>query len=305
MTTQPASEILAFGEPLAELQRTGDGEAVRGAGGDTSNFCIAAARSGARVGYISAVGDDAYGRLLRDTWTREGVDDRHVLTEPVAPTGAYVVSHDASGHHFEYRRTGSAASLYHVRDLPRGAIAEATLLHLSGISLAIGRDPAEAGLAALAHARRNGVLTSFDTNLRLSLCPIERARALAHEALALTDIGLPSWDDAVALFGSDDPDALVDAVLDTGPTLVVLKMGAKGCYVASGAVRTQIPAHRVQTVDATGAGDCFGGALIARLVAGDPPEQAARYANVAAALSTRGYGAVAPIPTAAQVLAAI
>lgn len=305
MEPRSTPEILAFGEGLAELQRTGDGETVRGAGGDTSNFCIAAARSGAHVGYISAVGDDAYGRLLRETWVREGVDDRHVLTEPLAPTGAYVVSHDASGHHFEYRRTGSAASLYHTRDLPRGAIADATILHLSGISLAVGRAPAEAGLAALAHARRNGVLTSFDTNLRLSLCPIERARALAHEALALTDIGLPSWDDAVALFGGHDPDEIVEAVLDTGPTLVVLKMGAEGCYVATGAVRKHIPAHPVQAVDATGAGDCFAGALIARLVAGDPPEQAAHYANVAAALSTRGYGAVAPIPTAAQIRAAI
>jgi 2-dehydro-3-deoxygluconokinase len=57
----------------------------------------------------------------------------------------------------------------------------------------------------------------------------------------------------------------------------------------------------VQPVDATGAGDCFGGAFIARLVAGDDPLRAARYANICAALSTTGYGAVAPIPRAAQV----
>jgi 2-dehydro-3-deoxygluconokinase len=305
MAPQPTSEILAFGEALAELQRTDEGEAIRGAGGDTSNFCVAAARSGARVGYVSAVGDDAFGRMLRETWTREGIDDRYVHTDPVAPTGAYVVSHDAGGHHFEYRRTGSAASLYRVHDLPRAAIAAAKVLHLSGISLAIGRGPAEAGLAALAHARRHGVRTSFDTNLRLQLWPIERARATTREALALTDIGLPSWDDAVALFELGDRDAIVDAVFEAGPTLVVLKMGAAGCYVATRAERTLVRAHLVHAIDATGAGDCFGGAFVARVVAGDTPEQAARYANVAAALSTRGYGAVAPIPSAAEVLAAI
>jgi len=62
-----------------------------------------------------------------------------------------------------------------------------------------------------------------------------------------------------------------------------------------------VPAHPVSAVDATGAGDCFGGAFVARLCAGDDPFSAARYANVAAALSTLGFGAVAPIPTRAAV----
>jgi 2-dehydro-3-deoxygluconokinase len=71
--------------------------------------------------------------------------------------------------------------------------------------------------------------------------------------------------------------------------------------VATPDERRLVPGHVVNAVDATGAGDCFGGAFIARIVAGDDPFAAARYANVAAALSTQGYGAVAPIPHRAAV----
>src|SRR5919108_324409 len=67
--------------------------------------------------------------------------------------------------------------------------------------------------------------------------------------------------------------------------------------------RFRVPGHRVKAVDATGAGDTFDGAFLARLLAGDDLRKAAHYANVAAALSTRGYGAVTPIPRAAEVLA--
>jgi 2-dehydro-3-deoxygluconokinase len=78
--------------------------------------------------------------------------------------------------------------------------------------------------------------------------------------------------------------------------VVALKLGKEGSYVATPSERRVVPGHVVNAVDATGAGDCFGGAFIARIVAGDDPFQAARYANVAAALSTQGFGAVAPIP---------
>ena len=103
------------------------------------------------------------------------------------------------------------------------------------------------------------------------------------------------------LTGLNDRDAIVDTLLAYGIKLVAFKMGKEGCYVATPQQRRLVPPHPVEVIDATGAGDCFGGAFIAQLVAGQDPFTAARYANVAAALSTTGIGAVAPIPTAAQV----
>jgi 2-dehydro-3-deoxygluconokinase len=125
------------------------------------------------------------------------------------------------------------------------------------------------------------------------------------EALRRCDIALPSLDDVHAITGLDDPDALVDHCLSLGARVVALKMGQAGALVASATERHRIAAHPCCPVDATGAGDTFGGAFIARWVAGDSLAEAGRYAAVAAALSTEGYGAVEPIPDAARVRAAM
>ncbi|MBU9550642.1 sugar kinase [Burkholderia multivorans] len=291
-------EILALGEAMIEFNQAQPGRAefLQGFGGDTSNFCVAAARQGASAGFVSAVGDDPFGRLLGELWGTEGVDTRFVRIDPGAPTGVYFVTHGADGHRFDYLRAGSAASRYAPADLPLDALAAAKAVHLSGISLAISTSACDAAFAAIDHARAHRAKISFDTNLRLKLWPLPRARAVMREALRHTDICLPSWDDVTALTGANDRDAIVDAMLEHGPQIVALKLGKEGAYVATPHERRVVPGFAVEAVDATGAGDCFGGAFVARIVAGDDPFAAARYANAAAALSTTGYGAVAPIP---------
>ena len=301
-------DIVAYGEPMVEFNQTGEGSGrlyLQGFGGDTSNFAIAAARQGARVAYLSALGDDPYGRMLRDLWTREGVDHAAVATDPQAYTAIYFVTHDAAGHHFHFFRSGSAASRLSPTTLPLEPVRAARVFHLSGISLAISASACDAGLAAMEAARAAGVRVSFDTNLRLKLWPAARARAVMTEAMRRCDICLPSYDDVVALTGITDSDELVDLCLQLGAKEVALKLGEQGALVADAAQRHRVPAHPCRPIDATGAGDTFGGAFVARRVAGDDLLAAARYASAAAALSTEGYGAVDPIPTAERVLAAL
>ena len=300
-------DLLCLGEPMLEFNRqpaAPDGRVLylEGHGGDTSNAAIAAARSGASVGYVTAIGTDAPGDSFMALWAREGVDTATVRRTPDAPTGLYVVTHDDQGHHFTFYRTGSAAARLRPADLPEDAIRSARILHLSGISQAISDTACDTGFRAMDLARGAGVRVSYDTNLRLRLWPAARAAAVIHAAIAMADIALPSLDDATALTGLTDPDAVADFYLRLCPT-VLLKCGAAGCLMATRDGRTRIPAHRVDTMDATGAGDTFAGALLARLLAGDDAVTAARYANAAAALSTTGYGAVAPIPRAAAVRA--
>jgi 2-dehydro-3-deoxygluconokinase len=301
-------DILALGEPMVEFNQTGERDGrlfLQGFGGDTSNFAIAAARQGARVGYLSALGDDPHGAMLRALWRAEGIDDRDVKTDAEAFTAIYFVTHDAAGHHFHFFRKGSAASRMTPADLPRERIARAKLLHLSGISLAISDSACDTGLAAMALAREAGVAVSFDTNLRLKLWPLERARAVMAEAMRRCDLCLPSLDDISALTGQNDPDALVDHCLALGARIVALKLGADGALVASRDERHRIAPLPCKPVDATGAGDTFGGAFVARWLAGDGLREAGRYAAAAAALSTEGYGAVEPIPHADRVRAAL
>jgi 2-dehydro-3-deoxygluconokinase len=301
-------ELLALGEPMLEFNQTGEGGGrgyLQGFGGDTSNFAISAARQGARVGYISALGDDSHGRMLRELWTKEGVDHSHVATDPDAYTGIYFVTHGPQGHEFDFMRSGSAASRMTPAQLPRDAIRSAKVLHLSGISLAISASACDTCHAAIDIARDAGVQVSFDTNLRLKLWPLARARAVMTDVMRRCHICLPSFDDIAAITGIADPDALVDHCLSLGAKVVALKLGAAGALVANANERHRIEAHACKPVDATGAGDTFGGAFVARLVAGDDLRSAARYAAVAAALSTEGFGAVEPIPHAQQVRTAL
>jgi 2-dehydro-3-deoxygluconokinase len=157
-------------------------------------------------------------------------------------------------------------------------------------------------LLAIEAARAAGVRVSFDTNLRLKLWPLARARAIAHATVPLCDVIFPSLEDATALTGVEAPEAIVDFYLALGVPLVALKLGREGVLLATAGGQWHVPGIAVKTVDATGAGDTFDGAFLSMLVRAEAPLSAARYANAAAALSTCGYGAVAPIPTRKQVL---
>ncbi len=305
--TETSIDLLCIGEPLGEFNATrADAGAFQfGHGGDTSNCAVAAARQGARAAYAGALGDDMAGRSIRALWAREGVDDALVSTHESAPTGLYFVDHGPSGHVFSYLRAGSAASLYGPGDLPREAIASAKIVQASGISQAISASAADAVFEAFAIARENGVLTAYDTNLRLKLWPLTRARAIVHAACAMAEIVLPGLDDAKLLTGLEDPDAIADVYLRMGAKVVALTLGHEGSLVATTERRERLVPIAVDCIDATGAGDCYDGAFLAEYIRTGDAFAAGAYANVAAALSTEGYGAVAPVPRRAQVEARI
>jgi 2-dehydro-3-deoxygluconokinase len=305
-----AIDLLCMGEPMLEFNQLPpqpDGRVLylEGHGGDTSNAGIAAARQGARVGYITAIGNDAPGDSLMALWAREGVDTATVIRTDRALTAVYFVTHDARGHNFLHYRKDSPAALYGSADLPRDAIAAARIFFVSGISQGISSGAADAVFAAIEIARGAGGKVAYDTNYRPRLWPPARAAAVMHAAIAKADYVFPGMEDAAVLTGLTDPDAILDFYLRLGPTVVVVKMGEDGAYLGTPDRRVRIPPYPVAAVDATGAGDAFCGSFLARTLAGDTPEVAARYAVVAAALKCTGYGAVAPIPTAAQVRAAL
>ena len=293
-----SQDLLAIGEPLVEFNqvRPGAVDWRQGFGGDTSNLAVAAARFGARVGYVSRVGDDLFGRMLRDLWMAEGVECADVRVDPDAPTGLYFVTHGPDGHAFTYRRAGSAASRLGVSDLVPDRLRSARVVHTSAITLAISPTAREAGLAALDMARRSGVATSFDPNLRLRLWSLDAAREAIREAARGVAYFFPSLDDARVLAGTERIDGLIDWAHGLGAGWVFLKRGAGGVVVSDGRERREWAGHAVAAVDATGAGDCFAGVTLARILAGDDPWEAARVGNAAAALSTTGLGAVDPLP---------
>lgn len=301
----PPADIVSLGEPLYEFNqlREPSGHWLQGFGGDTMNCAIAAARQGARVAYVTRLGADEFGAQLRALWEREGINTSAVTIDRDAHTGVYFVTHGPQGHVFSYLRTGSAASRLRPEDLPLELIRRARCFHTSGITQAISADACDSAFAAMHAARGAGVSVVFDANLRPRLWPVARASAVIQASLALSDVFLLSIDEAQLLCGLSDPMEIIAWCHDHGARRLALKLGKQGVIGSDGHEHMRISGHHVQAVDATGAGDCFAGALMARLVAEDDYWSALHYANAAAALTTTGYGAVAPLPRPAEVRA--
>jgi 2-dehydro-3-deoxygluconokinase len=156
----------------------------------------------------------------------------------------------------------------------------------------------------MAIARQSGLTTTYDPNYRPRLCPLHRARAVIHQAVAMADIVFPSLEDGRALTGLESAEDIARFYLDLGPATVALKLGGEGALLAVRESRSDGGATHlrkfepcsVSPVDMTGAGDTFDGAFAVGYVAGWSLEKCMRFANAAAALTTTGLGAVAPIP---------
>ena len=290
-------DIIGLGEAMVEFNQINSGnDYATGFGGDTSNCIVSAARQGAVAGYISIVGSDTFGDLLLGMWEDEGVDVETVQRNAHAPTGIYFITHGDDGHQFTYYRKGSAASLMTPAEIPKDAIKSAKILHISAISQAISESACDAVFAAIKIAKDAEVAISYDTNLRLSLWPLDRAMAIIQRTAQLSDIILPSLEDAQALTRLEDPDSICDLYLNLGVGTVAMTMGEQGAMIATSEMRKCLTPYKINCLDATGAGDTFDGAFLARIAAGDDVFDAGKYANAAAALSTTGFGATGPIP---------
>lgn len=298
-------KIVSFGEPMIELAEKVDEFNnkifVKGFGGDSSNFAIACARQGANISYITALGNDSFGNEFMELYQSEGVDTSNILIDDSHHTGVYFIHYDEKGHHFSYLRKGSAASHYHSDLIPEKTIKEADCLFVSGITQAISDTCSDSVFRTIEIAKANNVLIAYDPNVRLKLWSVARARAIIHETVKHVDIFMPSYEDAVAITNLEDENQIIDFYHDLGVENIVLKLGSKGVLASDGTKRKFVAAHKMETVDQTGAGDTFDGSFIANYLLTNDFFGSVYYANAAAALSTLGIGAVAPIPTKAEV----
>lgn len=294
-------DIVSLGEPMVEFSAASPGHLKdvtlfhRGWGGDTSNMAVAAARLGRSVGYITKIGDDAFGQCFLELWRREGVDTSKVIVEKGGFTGIYFIAY-ADGHEFTYYRKGSSASHISADEVDHEYIKSSRVFHSSGITQAISGSSREAVFHAIEIAKRNRALVSYDPNVRLKLWPLETARDVIIRAIGLADIVFPSIEDASMLFSSGSAKDAAERFLELGPSTVVVKLGAGGCLVATKEEIFETPSFEVNVVDATGAGDAFDAAFLSGILEGWDLRRCANFANAVGALTTTGKGAVNPIP---------
>ncbi len=292
-----AGRVVTFGETMALLRpddagSLADAERLRiGIGGAESNVAIGLARLGVDVAWLGRVGADGFGdRVLREL-RGERLDVIGVV-DTGAPTGLMLKERATtdSTRPVVYHRTGSAGGRIGPGDLEALGIAEAALLHVTGITPALSGTAHEAVLTAVGIATDAGIPVSFDVNHRAALWrdrdPVEIYRALAGSA-AIVFAGL---DEAQLLLGTEvDATRAAQAIAALGPTQVIIKLGAGGCLALIDGALHEVPAIPVDVVDTVGAGDAFVAGYLAELVAG-----ANAQTRLATAVTTGAFACMSP-----------
>ncbi|MFG3125467.1 ribokinase [Streptomyces sp. NPDC048201] len=249
-------------------------------GGKGANQAMAAARAGATVSLIGAVGNDAYGARLRDNLEHSGVDTDFLRTVEGPSGTAHIVVDDEGGNSIVVV-PGANGTVDHLSPGDEGLIASADALLLQ---LEV---PLAAVVAGAEAARRHGVRTVLTPS---------PAQPLPEELLSVTDVLVPNEYEAVTLTGRTDPLDAAVGLLELVPE-VVLTLGEAGClYVSRDTEPLAVPAHQVAAVDSTGAGDTFAGAYAVAVAEEKPLREALYWAAAAAAVSVQREGASASMP---------
>jgi ribokinase len=266
----------------------------RHGGGKGANQAVAAARLGARVALIAAVGADDLGAEAVAALERDGVDCSRMARLEDAPTGVALIVVDAAGENQIAVASGANARL------------NAALVQRGwGEATPGGRRVVLLGLEIPDEAVLAGARAGAEAGARLVLNPAP-ARPLPEELLDLGPLLTPNEAEARALTGAADADEAARALADRTGAPVVVTLGARGALlVAPGQDPAPVEPLCVDAVDTTGAGDTFSGALAAELAAGAELAAAARFAAVAAALSTQAAGARDGMPDRSAVEAAL
>lgn len=264
-------------------------------GGMVANFAAALATLGTPCSFMGVVGDDPFGRASLADLERRGVDTSPTRIKPGWQTYYCTILLDPSGE--KALVTAITDAMFPApSDLDPAAIARASHLHTTAMW------PPTA-LAAARHARASGVPVSLD----LEADAIDAAGPQLDELLPLVDLLFMNERALARLLGPMVPPAEgARRAQELGPPTVVVTLGGAGVVVAHEREEAAaVPAHRVQVVDSTGAGDCFAAAFVHARLRGQPPLEAARFAAVAAALAVAEIGARTALPTREEVLTAM
>jgi sugar/nucleoside kinase (ribokinase family) len=257
-------------------------------GGNVSNSGIDLVKMGFRIGAITRVGDDGLGQFIRQQYALHGMDTSGVIVDKKKQTSATIVAVEAGGER-TFLHTRGCLTNFSVKDVLAhlDLIRRAKMLAFGYLGLLPECEP---GLARLFRTvkKETGAAILLDTG-----GTPRRNDALLRAVLPWVDIFIPSYDEAVVLTGKKKPEDIVRFMHQAGARGIVgVKLGARGCFIASGDATAYIPALRVRkVVDATGAGDAFVAGFLAATLRGHDPFKAAYIANAVAASCVTAVGA--------------
>ena len=312
-------DVVALGELLIDFAPVSTDEAgyptlKAQPGGAPGNFLAALQKYGCTTALIGTVGDDAFGHLLKGTLDAIGIDTTGLVVDPAVFTTLAFVTLDATGNRsFSFARKPGADTCLTGDEVDKTLLDDCKVFHFGTLSLT--SEPARSATqAAVAYAREQGKLISFDPNLRKPLWPSdEAAKEQIEWGLRQADIVKISDEEIEFLWGISPEEGAQKLLKEYGVRLVYATLGPKGCHVANRNGSCEVPSPTgLHVIDTTGAGDIFGGSAMSQFLRlGKAPEELTveelraitRFACCAASLSTQTHGGINSVVPEAEVRA--
>ncbi|PFA70478.1 aminoimidazole riboside kinase [Bacillus sp. AFS015802] len=280
-------------------------------GGAPANVAVGLARLGARSTFLGKVGEDVLGKFLKDTLQEYGVRTNQMVMTPDVRTGVVFVTNGEDGERsFDFYIDPSADRFLQVGDIDEEDIQTHKILHFGSISM-ISSPAKEATHHAVKVAKENGLLVSYDPNLRLGLWDSEdTARETIKSMLPQADVVKISEEELEFITGEKEIEAGVVKLKTYHIPFLIVTMGSEGSYVYVGEDREYVPAMKVKAVDTTGAGDAFVSGILYSIheykgnigsLSIEEAASMARFAAVSGALAASTKGAMTALPSLEEV----
>jgi 2-dehydro-3-deoxygluconokinase len=300
-------ELLTFGETMGLMMPT-SGKGLEYSpqlhqlfGGAESNVAIGVARLGHRSGWFGRLGSDPLGRMILKKIRGEGVDVSRAELTAEAPTGLMMREVLMDKTSVYYYRNNSAASHMTPQHLDESYLAQAKILHVTGITAALSSSCRATVIESMRLARKNGVKVSFDPNLRLKLWGIEEARPVLLGMAKEADIFMPGLDELKLLYQTEDWNEIIGNLREL-QAISIVKGGNNETFVVDNESVTAVPYFPVErVVDTVGAGDGFCAGFLAGLLKGYAYPEAVRIGNLVGSMVIQMEGDWEGIPNWEQV----
>lgn len=305
-------DVVALGELLIDFASQSTDAAgyptlAANPGGAPGNFLAALNQYGAKTAFLGKVGDDTFGQLLLKTLSDAGIETKGIVKDAdVFTTLAFVTFTPDGDRKFSFARKPGADTCLRADELDYSLIDDAKIFHFGTLSLT-DEPVRSATIEAVAYAKKNGKMITFDPNLRIPLWKdLEEAKKQILWGLHQADIVKISDNEVEFLWDCDEKVGAQKLLDEFGVQLAMVTLGPKGCYLANKNGSIYMTCPKVKPIDTTGAGDIFGGSAISQVIKLDKApcdfteeemKKIAAFASTASSLSTETRGGIPSIPT--------
>lgn len=258
----------------------------RKVGGAELNVAIGCARLGLKVGFISRLGNDDFGKYIMKTVRGEDIDISEVKLMDEYQTSVYFreVLSDGSSRSFYYRENSPTSTMKY-EDLNEEYLKSAKILHITGVFPSISKNNQELILEAIKLANKNNLIVSFDPNIRLKMWTKEEAKSYIEKILPYVDILLTGDEEINVLLGEVSIEDAIKIFHSYGIGKVIIKKGAKGALGSDGKDIYEVDAIKPKAlVDTVGAGDGFAAGFLTGLCKGKNFEECIKIGNAVGSL---------------------